>query len=256
MASSRKAWSATAQQGTKLEREPFIMKKKRLSDRQRFMLSFIGDYIREHGYAPSIREIKGEVERAGLVRTASGNTSTSVVDYNLRALEDGGYIRRDRNKSRAIEIVDSSGRSRNRQPMFMIPVAPTPIAAGSPIPVLEDIRMGEATDEQVEVTGDFLGRHAAHVDRLYALRVKGTSMIDALINDGDLVILEAQETAENGQTVAAWLKAEQEATLKRFYLEDGHVRLQPANSTMQPIFTEPDNIEIKGRVVGVIRRLD
>ena len=232
------------------------MKKKRLSDRQRFMLSFIGDYIREHGYAPSIREIKGEVERAGLVRTASGNTSTSVVDYNLRALEDGGYIRRDRNKSRAIEIVDSSGRSRNRQPMFMIPVAPSPIAAGSPIPVLEDIRMGEATDEQVEVTGDFLGRHAAHVDRLYALRVKGTSMIDALINDGDLVILEAQETAENGQTVAAWLKAEQEATLKRFYLEDGHVRLQPANSTMQPIFTEPDNIEIKGRVVGVIRRLD
>lgn len=232
------------------------MKKKRLSDRQRFMLSFIGDYIREHGYAPSIREIKGEVERAGLVRTASGNTSTSVVDYNLRALEDGGYIRRDRNKSRAIEIVDSSGRSRNRQPMYMIPVALSPIAAGSPIPVLEDIRMGEATDEQVEVTGDFLGRHAAHVDRLYALRVKGTSMIDALINDGDLVILEAQETAENGQTVAAWLKAEQEATLKRFYLEDGHVRLQPANSTMQPIFTEPDNIEIKGRVVGVIRRLD
>lgn len=220
------------------------------------MLSFIGDYIREHGYAPSIREIKGEVERAGLVRTASGNTSTSVVDYNLRALEDGGYIRRDRNKSRAIEIIDSSGRSRNRQPMYMIPVALSPIAAGSPIPVLEDIRMGEATDEQVEVTGDFLGRHAAHVDRLYALRVKGTSMIDALINDGDLVILEAQETAENGQTVAAWLKAEQEATLKRFYLEDGHVRLQPANSTMQPIFTEPDNIEIKGRVVGVIRRLD
>lgn len=220
------------------------------------MLSFIGDYIREHGYAPSIREIKGEVERAGLVRTASGNTSTSVVDYNLRALEDGGYIRRDRNKSRAIELVDSSGRSRRSQPMFMIPVAPSPIAAGSPIPVLEDIRMGAATDEQVEVTGDFLGRHAAHVDRLYALRVKGTSMIDALINDGDLVILEAQETAENGQTVAAWLKAEQEATLKRFYLEDGHVRLQPANSTMQPIFTEPDNIEIKGRVVGVIRRLD
>jgi len=220
------------------------------------MLSFIGDYIREHGYAPSIREIKGEVERAGLVRTASGNTSTSVVDYNLRALEDGGYIRRDRNKSRAIELVDNNGRSRNRQPMFMIPVAPSPIAAGSPIPVLEDIRMGAATDDQVEVTGDFLGRHAAHVDRLYALRVKGTSMIDALINDGDLVILEAQETAENGQTVAAWLKAEQEATLKRFYLEDGHVRLQPANSTMQPIFTEPDNIEIKGRVVGVIRRLD
>ncbi|HYP19749.1 MAG TPA: transcriptional repressor LexA, partial [Chloroflexia bacterium] len=167
-----------------------------------------------------------------------------------------GYIRRDRNKSRAIELVDSNGRSRNRQPAYMIPVAPTPIAAGSPIPVLEDIRMGAATDDTVEVTGDFLGRHATHIDRLYALRVKGTSMIDALINDGDLVILEARETAENGQTVAAWLKAEQEATLKRFYLEEGRVRLQPANSTMSPIFTQPDNVEIKGRVVGVIRRLD
>jgi repressor LexA len=233
------------------------MKKKRLSERQRFILNFIGSYLREHGYAPSIREIKGEVERAGLVRTASGNTSTSVVDYNLRALEDAGYIRRDRNKSRAIELVDSSGRSKNREPVYMIPVAPSPIAAGSPIPVLEDIRMGGiGVEDMVEVTGDLLGRHAARLDRLYALRVKGTSMIDALINDGDLVIMEAQETAENGQTVAAWLKAEQEATLKRFYMEEGRVRLQPANSTMSPIFTEPENVEIKGRVIGVIRRVD
>ena len=233
-----------------------MMKKKKLSERQRFILNFIREYMQEHGYAPSIREIKGEVESAGLVRTASGNTSTSVVDYNLRALEEAGYIRRDRNKSRAIELTDANGRSRNRQPSYLIPVAPTPIAAGMPIPVLEEIRMGAATDDQVEVTGDLLGRHASHIDRLYALRVKGQSMIDALINDGDLVILEARETAENGQTVAAWLKAEQEATLKRFYLEEGRVRLQPANSTMQPIFTEPDNVEIKGRVIGVIRRMD
>lgn len=233
-----------------------MSKKKKLSDRQRFILAFIKQYSQEHGYAPSIREIKGEIERAGLVRTASGNTSTSVIDYNLKALEESGYIRRDRNKSRAIELVDMSGRSQARKPIFMIPVAPTPIAAGLPIPVLEDIRMGSATEDQVEVTGDLLGRHSSHIDRLYALRVKGESMIDALINDGDMVILEAQETAENGQTVAAWLKAEQEATLKRFYMEDGRVRLQPANSTMQPIYTAPDNVEIKGRVIGVIRRLD
>jgi repressor LexA len=123
--------------------------------------------------------------------------------------------------------------------------------------VLEDIRVGGVgVDDMVEVTGDLLGRHAARLDRLYALRVKGTSMIDALINDGDLVIMEAQETAENGQTVAAWLKSEQEATLKRFYMEEGRVRLQPANSTMSPIFTDPDNVEIKGRVIGVIRRVD
>lgn len=220
------------------------------------MLAFIGEYLRDHGYAPSIREIKGEVERAGLVRTASGNTSTSVVDYNLRALEEGGYIRRDRNKSRAIELVDSTGRNKSRQLTYLVPVAASPIAAGSPIPVLEDVRAGASADETVEVTGDLLGRHTSHMDRLYALRVKGTSMIDALINDGDMVIMEAQETAENGQTVAVWLKSEQEATLKRFYLEEGRVRLQPANTTMLPIYTDPENVEIKGRVVGVIRRLE
>src|SRR5262245_61401809 len=135
------------------------MKKKRLSERQRFILEFIRDFVREHGYAPSIREIKSAVETAGLVRTESGNTSTSVVDYNLKALEEPGYIRRDRNKSRAIELVDNTGRSRTRQPIYTIPVAPTPIAAGMPIPVLEEMRMG-ATDDMVEVTGDFLGRHS------------------------------------------------------------------------------------------------
>src|SRR5215203_3235558 len=163
------------------------MKKKKLSDRQRFILAFIKQYSQDHGYAPSIREIKSEVERVGLVRTASGNTSTSVIDYNLKALEEAGYIRRDRNKSRAIELV--YGDKPKQLPTYMIPVAPTPIAAGQPIPVLDDIRMGTSSDDQIEVTGDLLGRHSAHIDRLYALRVKGLSMIDALINDGDMVIL-------------------------------------------------------------------
>src|SRR5947207_8959412 len=139
------------------------MKKKKLSERQRFILEYIREFVRDHGYAPSIREIKSAVEMAGLVRTESGNTSTSVVDYNLKALEEAGYIRRDRNKSRAIEMVDTNGRNRNRQPVYMIPVAPSPIAAGLPIPVLEEIRMGASTDDMVEVTGDILGRHATHV---------------------------------------------------------------------------------------------
>src|SRR5947208_13081738 len=123
------------------------MKKKRLSERQRFILEYIREFVREHGYAPSIREIKGAVEVAGLVRAESGNTSTSVVDYNLKALEEAGHIRRDRNKSRAIELVDNNGRNRKGGQPYQIPVAPTPIAAGSPIPVLEDIRMGGPTDE-------------------------------------------------------------------------------------------------------------
>lgn len=233
-----------------------MMRKKRLSERQRFILEFIREFVRDHGYAPSIREIKSAVEGAGLVRAESGNTSTSVVDYNLKALEEAGYIRRDRNKSRAIELVDTVGRNRNRPQTYQVPVAPSPIAAGSPIPVLEDIRAGAATDETVEISGDLLGRHVSRVDRLYALRVKGTSMIDALINDGDMVIMEPKETAENGQTVAVWLKAEQEATLKRFYMEEGRVRLQPANVTMAPIYTDPDNVEIKGRVIAVLRKVD
>ncbi|MEO5952343.1 MAG: hypothetical protein ABIQ44_07750, partial [Chloroflexia bacterium] len=105
------------------------MKKKKLSDRQRFILAFIKQYSGDHGYAPSIREIKGEVERVGLVRTASGNTSTSVIDYNLKALEEGGYIRRDRNKSRAIELVNTDSKTSKIQ-TYMIPVATSPIAAG------------------------------------------------------------------------------------------------------------------------------
>ena len=89
---------------------------------------------------------------------------------------------------------------------------------------------------------------------VYGLRVKGTSMIDALVNDGDIVLMEASGTAENGEMVAAWLKREQEATLKRFYLEGDRVRLQPANETMKPIYTDPDNVEVQGKFLGAIRR--
>jgi repressor LexA len=88
---------------------------------------------------------------------------------------------------------------------------------------------------------------------LFALRVKGHSMVDALINDGDVVVLRQQETCENGETVAVWLKDERETTLKRFYLEGDRVRLQPANLTMDPIFTPAENVEVQGRLVTVLR---
>ncbi|HET7080087.1 MAG TPA: transcriptional repressor LexA [Chloroflexia bacterium] len=220
---------------------------KNISERQTKILEFIRKFIDDHGFPPSVRDIQ-----EGLQPRIS---STSVVDYNLKALEERGQIRRGKGISRAIELVENGNGHRNNLAVFRIPVAPTPIAAGSPIPVLQDVRA--STEDTLDVTQMLLGRHAAHPENLYALRVKGESMIDALINDGDVVIVLAQETAEVGQTVAAWLRNEQEATLKRFYPEpDGRVRLQPANKTMDPIFTEADNLEIKGRVVGVLRHVD
>jgi repressor LexA len=91
---------------------------------------------------------------------------------------------------------------------------------------------------------------------LFALRVKGLSMVDALINDGDIVLLRHQETCENGETVAVWLRDQKETTLKRFYHEGDRVRLQPANATMEPIYTSPENCEIQGKLVTVVRAID
>ena len=132
--------------------------------------------------------------------------------------------------------------------MVAIPVIGQ-IAAGLPIPVPGDLEDSDAA-ELVELGGELVpdaGRN------LFALRVKGLSMIDALINDGDVVVLRAQETCENGETVAVWLKDQRETTLKKFYLEGDKVRLQPANATMDPIYTAASNVEIQGRLVTVLR---
>ena len=156
-----------------------------------------------------------------------------------------GHIRRDREVSRAIELLDGSGR---RPQTIAVPIIGT-IAAGEPIPVPgADAWSSIDYDNVVEVTGDM----TRGKEQVYALRVKGDSMIDALVNDGDIVILEATHSADNGDMVAAWLKNEQSATLKRIYVEDGKVRLQPANSTMKPIFTEIENIEVQGKVLTTI----
>src|SRR5918995_1542824 len=123
------------------------------------------------------------------------------------------------------------------------------IAAGQPIPVPGDLEGSDAT-ETVELGSDLVPNSG---QGLFALRVKGYSMVDALINDGDVVVLKQQETCENGETVAVWLKDERETTLKRFYLEGDQVRLQPANGTMDPIFTPAENVEVQGRLVTVLR---
>jgi repressor LexA len=124
------------------------------------------------------------------------------------------------------------------------------IAAGEPIPVPSS-DFSVMGDETVELTRGLLPLDTAS---LYALQVRGNSMIDAMIGDGDIVVMQQQDTARNGELVAVWLKEEEETTLKRFFLENGRVRLQPENPSMQPIYANPRNVQIQGKVMLVVRR--
>jgi repressor LexA len=208
---------------------------KDLSLKQQSILRFIRQFIDEHDYPPSIRQIQD----------GCSISSTSVVDYNLKKLEGDGYIRRDREVSRAIELLERGGR---RPRALAVPIIGQ-IAAGQPIPVpTADTWSNIDYSESIEVTRDMVGNRR----NVYGLRVKGTSMIDALVNDGDIVLMEAATTADNGDMVAAWLKREQEATLKRFYHERDRIRLQPANQTMAPMYTDPANVEVQGKVLLTI----
>ena len=213
------------------------VKQKELSTKQQRIVDYIRHFWLTKGYPPSIRDI---VSGCGL-------SSTSVADYNMKILERKGYIRRHREVSRGIEL---PMRSAGRQKLY-IPIIGQ-IAAGEPIPVPDnDTRDNTASADTIEVTRDLIrGREG-----VYALKVKGSSMTDALINDGDIVLMQNVNTVENGEMAAVWLRAEREATLKKFYAESGKIRLQPANSQMKPLFVEPGNVEIQGRVIAVIRQL-
>lgn len=200
---------------------------RQLSDRQQRMLRFIADYVDEHGRPPTVREI-GQ---------AADISSTSVVDYNLRVLEREGHLRRDRELSRGIELS-----TRRASPVIRLVGA---IAAGQPIEAIED------PDEVVEVPARF-----AH-EGCYALRVKGKSMIEDLIDDGDIVVVHPQSDADDGDTVVALLTSgaspSGEATLKRLYREGSRIRLQPRNAAMAPIYVDPRDLQIQGKVVQVLR---
>lgn len=208
-----------------------------LSEKQQAILDFVRTFLDENSYPPSIRDIQ----------TGCGISSTSVVDYNLKALERLNLIRRDREVSRAIELLDSR-RNMRRSSYVEVPLVGT-IAAGQPIPVPGTDSFAPDMSEMIEVSE----RVTHGRDNIYALRVKGTSMIDALINDGDIVFLEATDHADNGDVVAAWLKREEETTLKKYFLEGDRVRLQPMNQTMDPIYSAADNVAIQGRLVYVER---
>jgi len=209
---------------------------KLLSSKQENIINFITDFLRDKGYPPSIRDIAA----------GCGISSTSVVAYNLNKLEQAGYIRRHSDISRGIEFLNRQGDGK----LVYIPIVGE-IAAGEPIPVPASDTGTVISTEGLEVSEELLhGRQ-----NVYALQVKGDSMLDALIRDGDIVLMDYGNSAENGDMVAVWLKKEQEVTLKKFFIELNRIRLEPANSHMKPIYTTPNNVEIQGKVLAVIRRM-
>ena len=210
-----------------------------LSERQKKILAFLQQFIAEHHFPPSIRQIGEQV----------GISSTSVVKYNLDILEREGLIARDREISRGIRLIgDLSGSVYN---LVQVPLLGR-IAAGAPIPVPDAEFSPFGYDTTIELTRDIVQDPSS----TYALEVQGNSMIDALINDGDIVLMRHQEQVENGELAAVWLRDEEETTLKRFYLEGNQVRLQPANPTMRPMFYPAGDVEVMGKVLCVIRQMN
>jgi len=197
-----------------------------LTKRQREILDYLQDFIQQHGYAPSLDEIG---RRFGL-------SSLATVHKHLTNLQEKGFIKRAWNRSRSVELIPTNSGGRSVE----LPLLGY-VAAGVPIEAI-------ATQETIAVPEDLVGRRDT-----YVLRVRGNSMVDEQICDGDFVIVEDRKTAQNGEMVVALIGGS-DVTLKKFYRENGRVRLQPANPTMQPIFVEPNQIQVQGVVVGVMRK--
>jgi repressor LexA len=215
----------------------------KLSERQRNILRYMETYLKDHGFPPTIREI-GE---------ATGINSTSVVNYNLNKLVEAGHLAREARASRGLRLVKNGrGNTQAVQPAIQLVRVPLvgQIVASAPVPIPEE--MDRTYDDPVEVPPSML--HGTAASDVFALKVKGDSMIDAMISDGDIVIFRRQQVAQNGEMVAVWLPDRSETTLKYFYREnDTTVRLQPAHPTMEPIYVHPANVQIQGRVLSVIR---
>ena len=208
-----------------------------LNEHEQRILRFIEGFLRRSHCAPTIEEIRKGV----------GLSSKDHVFRDLSSVEDKGYIKRKRRISRGIELLFTAEGLPFSLSTVHIPFLGW-IVASEPVPV-----PGEYFPplDTIELARDIVKEQ----EGLYALQVKGESMIDALINDGDIVVMRHQKEAENGDLVAVWLKGEKETTLKRFYLEGERVRLQPANPTMEPIYVHPSDVEIQGKVIAVIRKL-
>jgi repressor LexA len=197
-----------------------------LTKRQREVLDYLGDFIQQHGYAPSLEEIG---RRFGL-------SSLATVHKHLTNLQEKGFIKRAWNRSRSVELTQTrTGGRAVELPMLGY------VAAGVPIEAV-------AGTETIAVPEDLVGRRDT-----YVLRVRGDSMIDEQIRDGDFVVVEDRRTAENGEMVIALLGGA-DVTLKKFYRDGARVRLQPANPAMQPILVDFSHVQIQGVVVGVMRK--
>lgn len=196
-----------------------------LTKRQKQVLDFIKNFISEHGYSPSLEEISQNFDLSSLA-TAHKHVS------NLAAK---GVIKRGWNRSRSIELLDDEVRQVRELPLLGL------IAAGKPIEAVE-------THEVIDLQAEFAGKEGT-----YVLKVKGDSMIEEQIKDGDYVVVEARQQAENGETVVALIDGDK-ATLKKFYREKDHIRLEPANPNMAPIIVREEDLKIQGVVVAVLRK--
>ena len=207
-----------------------------LSSRQQEILAYVNTHVDEHGYPPTVREIGQAV----------GLTSPSTVHAHLEKLAKAGLIRRDATKPRALEVIEG-GRSRRGAVVELAPPSHSTVlplvgevAAGSPVVAEDRVEDYLTVPDQLAPDADFV------------LTVKGDSMINAGILDGDLVVVRKQTDARNGEIVVA-LVGDEDATVKRFFREGGRVRLQPENDALEPMF--PDDVQILGAVKAVLRRL-
>lgn len=211
------------------------------AERKQKIIDYIAATLRVRGYPPSVREIAGAV----------GLASTSAVHHHLSALEADGYLERGATRSRALRLTPTAalhgGLSSELVPggtsleLHVLPIVGE-IAAGGPIEAYQDVSETLSVPELLAPSGD-----------AYVLKVRGDSMVDAHIADGDFVVIRPQETARNGDIVVAQVE-ENSVTLKRFFKEKGRIRLQPANESYAPQFYE--DVRIQGKLIGVIRRVD
>jgi len=236
-------------------------KQKGLGDPHKRILEVLAHYTNQTGYPPSIREMC----------SLADISSTSVANYYLDRLEELGYIERDKQVARGVRLTKkyleipelAAGKVQGMvqivkqtvEQMLRIPIVGR-IVASNPMPVPGSDFAYYDAEAAVDIARSMLPVRDANLGELFALEVAGDSMIDAMVNDGDIVIMRRAEDARNGEMVAVWLTDKDETTLKYFYRENGKVRLQPANPTMKPIYIDdPNTVKIQGKVIMVMRQL-